>query len=112
MLLARLLPTFTTGRLSSKSGFATYRRIRRQLLRSLPPPLIDDFTLPPSPSPATSSPVQRYTSRDSFMLFDMMASVRDMFMLVLLFILLGHASIQVMFNLVRGFIMIYILVLI
>ena len=107
-----MLSIFTTGRFPSKSGGATSRRIRRQLLRSLSPLLIDDFAIPPSPSPAMSSPVQRYISRDSFMLFDMMASVRDMFMLVLLFILLGHASIQVMFNLVRGFIMIYILVLI
>ena len=46
------------------------------------------------------------------MLFDMMASVRDMFMLVLLFILLDRASIQVMLDLVHRFIMIYILVLI
>jgi hypothetical protein len=38
--------------------------------------------------------------------------VQDMFILVLLFMLLDHASIQAMFNLVLKFVMIYIMVLI
>jgi hypothetical protein len=104
---------FTSSRLQSKSVGATSQRICRQLLRSLPPPLIDDL----APPLATSSPyaVERYTSRDPmspFMLFDMVASVQDMFILVLLFMLLDHASIQAMFNLVLKFVMIYIMVLI
>ena len=44
--------------------------------------------------------------------FDTVASVQDMFILVLLFMLLDHASLQAMLNLVLKFVMIYILVLI
>jgi hypothetical protein len=113
-----------TGRLPSKSGDATSWRIRRQLLRDLPPPLIDDLAPSPlatspsaSPSPVTSSPatVERYTSRDLmslFMLFNLMASVQAMLTLVLLFMLLNHASIRAMLILVPKIVMIFILVLI
>ena len=113
-----------TRRLPSKLGGATSRRIRRQLLRDLPPPLIDDLAPSPlaaspsaSPSPTTSSPatVERYTSRDPIsllVLFNLMASVRAMLTLVLLFMLLNHASIRVMLILVPKIVMICILVLI
>jgi hypothetical protein len=113
-----------TGRLPSKSGGATSRRIHRQLLRDLPPLLIDDLAPSPlaaspsaSPSPVTSSPatIKRYTSRDPmslFMLFNLMASVRVRLTLVLLFMLLNHASIRAMRILVPKIAMICILVLI
>jgi hypothetical protein len=60
-------------------------------------------------SPATSSPttVERYTSRDPmslFVLFNLMASVRAMLTLVLLFILLNHATIRAMLILVPIFV--------
>jgi hypothetical protein len=115
VLSARLLPTFTTGRLSSKSGGATSRRIRRQLRRALPPPLIDGFdddfdindfdvdlvpSSPPSASPTTAVTVDRYNFHDlilSFILFNM---------------LICHASMLYILDLVNLFYMIYILVLI
>ena len=106
------------GRLPSMSGGATSWRIRRQLLRALPPPLNDDHVPPPPacPSPMTSSPatVKRYIPRDPIsrlMLFNL-TSVRAMFTLVLVFMLLNHTSIRTMFILVSEIIMIYILVLI
>jgi hypothetical protein len=111
----QLLPTFTTGRLPSKSSGATSRRIRRQLRRALPPPLIDDFDddfkindfdvdlVPPSlpsTSPTTTATVGRYNPRD----------------LILSFILsnmpIRHTSMLYMLDLVHLFYMIYILFLI
>ena len=47
-----------------------------------------------------------------FMLFDLIDSVRAMLTLVILFMLLNHASIQAMLILVFEIVMIYILVLI
>ena len=48
----------------------------------------------------------------TFKLFNLMASVEAMLTLVLLFMLLDHASIRAIFNLVLEIVMIYILVLI
>jgi hypothetical protein len=111
----RLLPTFTTGRLPSKSGSATSRRIRRQLRRALPPPLIDDFdddfnindfdvdlvpSSPPSASPTTTGTVDRYNPRDLILLF------------ILSNMLICRASMLYMLDLVHLFYMIYILILI
>jgi hypothetical protein len=114
-----LLLTSTTGHLPSKSDSAMSRRIRCQLLRALPPPLIDDLAPPPSasPSPMTSSPaiIERYTSRDPISFFQLfnLTGVRAMLTPAVMFmLLLNHASIQVMLNLVLEFVMIYILVLI
>ena len=103
------------------------RRIRRQLLRALPPPLSDDIDLVPlspasspstSPSPAITSTIERYISRvlmSSFILFNLFG-VRAMLTPVVMFMLCNmlfdHASIQYMLNLVFQIVMIYILVLI
>jgi hypothetical protein len=91
------------------------RRIRRQLRRALPPPLIDDFdndfninyidvdlvpSSPPSASPMTTAIVSRYHPRDLILSF------------VLSNMLICHASMLYMLDLVHLFYMIYILVLI
>jgi hypothetical protein len=107
----RLLLTFTTGRLPSKSGGATFRRIRRQLRRALPPPLIDDFDddfnindfdvdLVPSSSPTTTATVGKYNPRDLILSF------------ILSNMLICHANMLHIIDLVHLFYMIYILVLI
>ena len=94
------------------------RRIRRQLLQALPPPLIKE--LAPSPPPAspctslslaTSSPaiVERYTSRYTMSFFHLFNLTGVRAVLVMFMLLLNHASIQVMLNLVLEFVMIYIL---
>ena len=103
------------------------RRIRRQLLRALPPPLSDDIDLVPlspasspstSPSPAITSTIERYISRvlmSSFILFNLFG-VRAMLTPVVMFMLCNmlfdHVSIQYMLNLVFQIIIIYFLVLI
>jgi hypothetical protein len=106
----RLLSTFTTSRLPSKSDGAKSQRIRYQLRRALPPPLIDDIDddfdvdlIPPSPpsaSPTTIATVSRYNPHD----------------LILSFILsnmpICHTSMLNMLDLVHVFYMIYILFLI
>jgi hypothetical protein len=109
----RLLLTFTTGRLPSKSGVAMSRCIHRQLRRALPPPLINDFdddfnindvdfvpSSPPSTSPTTIATVGRYNPRDLILLF------------ILFNMLICHANMLYMLDLVHLFYMIYILVLI
>jgi hypothetical protein len=115
VFVVRLFLTFTTDRLPSKSGGATSRRIRRQLRRALPPPVIDDFdddfnindfdvdlvsSSPPSASPTTTATVGRYNPRDLILLF------------ILSNILICHASMLYILDLVQLFYMIYILVLI
>jgi hypothetical protein len=103
------------GRLLSKSDGATSRRIRRQLRRALPTTLIDDFddnfdindfdidlvpSSPPSASPTTTATVDRYNFHDlilSFILFNM---------------LICHASMIYILDVVHLFYMIYILVLV
>jgi hypothetical protein len=115
VLSAWLLPTFTTGRLPSKSGGATSRRIRRQLCRALPPPLIDDFdddfnindfdvnlvpSSPPSASLTNTTTVGRYNPHDLILSF------------ILSNMLICHASMLYMLDLVHLFYMIHILVLI
>jgi hypothetical protein len=103
------------GRLPSKSGGTTSWRIRRQLRRVLPQTLIVDFdndfnfndfdvdlvpSSSPSVSPTTTATVGRYNPRDlilSFMLSNM---------------LICHASMLYMLDLVHLFYMIYILILI
>jgi hypothetical protein len=104
-------------------GGATSWRIRHQLLRALPPPLIDDLNLTSSftsasPPPATTTTIGRYNPRDlmsSFILSNL-SGVRARLTPVIVFMLCNmlfcHASIQYMLNLVHQFIMIYILVLI
>jgi hypothetical protein len=105
-LSIRLLLTFTTGHLPSKSGGATSRRIRRQLRRAIPPPLIDDFDVdlvpssPPSASPTTTATVGRYNPRDLILSF------------ILSNMLICHANMLYILDLVHLFYMIYILVLI
>ena len=54
-LVGLLLLTFTMGHLPSKSGGATSWRIRSQLLRTLPSPLIDDLVPAAASSPSASS---------------------------------------------------------
>jgi hypothetical protein len=106
VLSARLLSTFTTGRLPSKSGGATSRRIRHQLRRALPPPLIDDFdddfnindfnvdlvlSSPPSASPTTTATIGRYNPRDLILSF------------ILSNMLIDHASMLYILDLVHLF---------
>jgi hypothetical protein len=100
------------GRLPSKSGGATSRRIRRQLHRALPPPLIvnfdNDFNIDgfdvdlvpsssPSASPTTTATVHSYNYRDLILSF------------ILSNILICHASMLYILDLVHLFYMIYIL---
>jgi hypothetical protein len=111
----RLLQTFTTDHLPSKSGGATSRRIHRQLRRALPPPLIDDFdddfnindfdvdlvsSSALSASPTTTATVGRYNPRDLIMTF------------ILSNMMICHASMLHILDLVHLFYVIYILVLI
>jgi hypothetical protein len=115
VLSVRLLSTFTTSHLPSKLGGATSRRIRHQQRRSLAPPLINDFDddfnindfdidlVPSSPafaSPTTTATVGRYNPHDLILMF------------ILSNMLIYHASMLFMFDLVHLFYMIYILVLI
>jgi hypothetical protein len=106
----------TAPNLHNGSSFIQVRwRIRRQLRRALAPPLIDDFdddfniddfdidlvlSSPPSASPITTATVGMYNSHDLILSF------------ILSNMLIGHASMLFIVDLVHLFYMIYILVLI
>ena len=90
MLFVRLLPTSTIGHLPSKLGGAKYCRVNHELLRALPPPLIDGSV----PSQTTMSPLanKRYTHRDSIYYFGMRTILITMVLALMLFMLFGSTS--------------------
>ena len=105
-LFARLLQTSTIGHLPSKLGSATSHRVRHQLLRALPPSLIDDFVPPPA---ATSPSVdKRYTHRDPICYCCMPAVLIMLMFIMSMFMLSNLTTMMPVYEIV----MIYVLVLI
>jgi hypothetical protein len=127
-LRATALKSFMVAHLPKAASTHCLRRCQARGIvnGNVPPLLINDLDFAPSstpsasPPPSTTSTIVRYHSRDLILSFIMsnLLSVRTMFTIIIMFmlilcnILICHASLLYMLNLVHQFVMIYILVLI